>query len=130
MNKITKEQLIKIYENAISFLISIVGEEVLNAQLIPYLNKKPNNITSVFKQMINSLKNKQGYDNFIADVDNMSEVLFDFNPTKVIDEYGKDWVKLFNKFSHKFSSKYTFVSSNKRNSWVMYSKGVLSCANF
>jgi hypothetical protein len=95
-----------------------------------YHNCNPKTVRDVFKQMIQSLKNKQGYVNFIADVDQMRSILQDFHPLRVIAKFKYEWESLFNEFQRKFGKNYKMDINNKRNAWVMYSKGVLSCANF
>ena len=95
-----------------------------------YYARKPESMSDVFKQMIISLKNKQGYLNFIADEKEMDKILFNFNPKSVFETYREDWKKLFDKFAEKFKSRYKMDINNKRNAWVMYSKGVLSGAKF
>lgn len=41
--------------------------------------------------MVQSLKNKQGYVNFIADVDQMSSILQDFESVEKFDEFVKSF---------------------------------------
>lgn len=128
MNEETK--LKKVYEEAYNFLKSKVDEVVLKKQLEHYHTYKPDSIKDIFKQMIRSLKNKQGYVNFIADVDQMNTILLDFEPKKVFEKYDSNWQQLFIEFQNKFRQNYKMDINNKRNAWVMYSRGVLSCSKF
>lgn len=123
-------RLKRIYEEAYNFLKNKVGESVLKKQLDYYHNYKPDSIIDVFKQMIQSLKNKQGYANFIADIDQMNTILLEFEPKKIFEKFGSDWKKLFLEFREKFGQNYKMDIDNKRNAWVMYSRGVLSCSKF
>jgi hypothetical protein len=119
-----------IYEEARNFLTDKVGEDILKKHLDYYHNCNPKTICDVFKQMVQSLKNKQGYVNFIAEVDQMQSILQNFDPQKIVTKYEHRWKSLFDDFKKTFGSNYRMDINNKRNAWVMYSKGVLSCANF
>ncbi len=123
-------KLKRVYEEAYNFLKRKVDESVLKKQLEYYHNYKPNSIKEIFKQMIGSLKNKQGYINFIADVDQMGSILLGFDPKKIFKKFDDDWKKLFLEFKEKFGQNYKMDIDNKRNAWVMYSRGVLSCSKF
>lgn len=123
-------KLKKIYEGAYNFLISKIDEKILKKELNHYKHCKPKLLKDVFKQMVGSLKNKQGHVNFIADVSDMRKILLDFNAKKICNKFGNNWQKLFLEFQKKFGKKYKMDIDNKKNAWVMYSKGVLSCANF
>lgn len=128
MNEETR--LKAIYDGAYDFLKSKVDESVLKKQLEYYHTYKPNSLKEVFKRMIVSLNNKQGYMNFIADVDEMTEILLNFESIKVYEKYDSNWQMLFVDFQKRFGQNYKMDINNKRNSWVMYSKGVLSCSKF
>lgn len=123
-------RLITLYNEAITFLESKVEKSVLQKHLAYYETNTPASMNEVFRQMINSLKNKQGHVNFIADTEEMRTILENFENQLVVNKYGLDWEKLFHEFQRKFAPKYRMDLTNKRNAWVMYSKGVLSCANF
>ncbi|MBP8017158.1 hypothetical protein KAZ01_04070 [Candidatus Gracilibacteria bacterium] len=126
----TNEKLLKIYEYANEFLLNYVSKDVLLKQLDHYYEFKPDSLELIFKQMISSLKNKQGYDNFIANIDLFKGILEDYNPKKVNQKYELNWELLFNDFKNQFNNNYKMDITNKRNAWVMYSKGVLSCSLF
>lgn len=122
-------QLLYTYNLAYKFLEKKVGKETLNEELSYYSNCKPENLNAIFKRMLVSLKNKQGYVNFVAPIEEMEEILLDYDCHRVLKEYDANYEKLFLLFKAKFP-KYKFDLNNKRNAWVMYSKGVLSCAKF
>lgn len=123
-------RLIYIYEEAYKLLENKVGKDILKKHLDYYHNCNPKSIRDVFKQMIQSLKNKQGYLNFIANVDHMNNILQDYEPQEVINKFENRWEQLFEEFKEEFGNNYKMDINNKRNAWVMYSKGVLSCAKF
>lgn len=130
MNSETTEQFIELYNQAYIFLKDKVGEKVLRKELDHFFDCQPKKLTDVFKQMANSLKNRQGFVNFIADVEKMKEVLCGFDPFKIIKKYDQDWLTLCQIFKSLYGSHYKFDLNNHRNAWVMYSKGILSCAKF
>lgn len=119
-----------IYEEAYNFLKNKVGEDILRKQLDYYYTYTPKSMRDIFERMIETLKNKQGYVNFIADVEQMDFILLNFEPKKVFKKYNYDWESLFYKFKKEFGKDYKMDIKNKRNAWVMYSKGVLSCSEF
>ena len=123
-------ELKKIYEEAYLFLKNKVGDSILKKHLEYYRIYKLNSMAEVFKQMVNSLKNKQGYVNFIADTDKMNLILLDFDSKKITDKFNDDWKELFKEFKEKFGQNYKMDINNHRNAWVMYSRGVLSCSKF
>ena len=126
----TDQRLITLYQEAYKYLEDIVGKKVIEDQLNYYHNYKPTSMTDVFHRMIETLKNKQGYVNFIANISDMKDILFEYDSQAVVAAYGKDWRMLFDKFKERFGKKYRMDPDNKRGAWVTYSKGVLSCAKF
>ena len=111
-----------IYKEAYAFLQNQSGEITLRKQLDYYHLCKPSSINMVFRQMINSLKNKQGYVHFISDLDEMKDILCNFEPKDVFAKYGTNWESLFMEFKKQFGSTKKMDITNKRNSWVMYSR--------
>lgn len=124
------QRLIWIYSEAYKFLQQKVAPEVLNRELDYYTTYKPASIKEIFRRMVDSLKNKQGYLNFIAKTDDMKEILCNFDPKQVLDTYENDWQKLLTAYKTTFGSRYKIDPTNKRNAWLMFSRGVLSCAKF
>lgn len=125
-----KTKLRLAYQEACKFLKNQVDEDVFEKQMNYFDSHKPKTRNEIFRRMVNSLKNKQGYVNFIANVDHMNYILFDFNPINVLEKFDNDWEKLFENFNQKFGKNYKMDISNKRNAWVIFTKGVLSCAKF
>lgn len=123
------EDLIKTYDLALKFLEKKAGKEVVKRELDFYLGNNPKTLEDVYKRMLVSLQNKQGYMNFLAPVDDMKGILCDFNCNKINDKYLDGYEKLFHEFKEQFPNK-KFDINNKRNAWVMYSRGVLSCSKF
>ena len=84
-----------IYKEAYKILEKKVGKDILKKHLDYYHNRSPKSIPDVFKQMIQCLKNKQGYTNFIANVDHMNSMLENYNPRKILTKYENRWEQLF-----------------------------------
>lgn len=119
-----------IYDNAYDFLVGRVGTNVLKKHLEYYSICSPVTVQDVYRQMLQSLKNKQGYVNFIADVNGMKSIVQSFEPQSVVNKFENDWQKLFHEFKIEYGKHYRMDINNPKNAWVMYSKGALSCAYF
>ena len=126
----TDDKLIKIYNEAYKYLLQEVGEKILTTELNHYIQYTPTSLNDIFRGMVVSLKNKQGYMNFIGKTEDMRDILKDFDPKTVNEMYKADWEKLAIIFKEKFGGKFNIDLTNNKNAWVMYSKGVLSCAQF
>jgi len=118
-----------VYKSAYDFLLNKVGEKILKKPLDHFSSCKPQSLQDVFKRMVASLKNRQGYVNFIADIEEMNDILFGFQADKVLIEYS-DWQTLCVKFKNKFGSRYSIDPAKPRNSWTIFSRGVRDCAKF
>ncbi len=118
-----------IYEEAVRFLKNKVENEILKKHLEHYHTYRPKSLEDVFKKMVETLKNRQGFVNYIAPTEELCSIMFDFNPKKVLEKYF-DWKQLFNQLKKKFSEKYIMDINENRNSWVLFSKGIISCAKF
>lgn len=74
--------------------------------------------------------NRRGMRNYIGNIETLRKVLFEFHPGKVVQHY-PTWRDLFNTIKQqkvKVPSK--MEPDNPRNSWVIYTKAVISCAQF
>lgn len=123
-------QLLVVYKEAYALLQQTLGPDALEKELNHYLGNKPDNISDVYRQMIGSLKNKQGWVNYIAPIQDMEQIFRDFNPRRINKLYGGNVEALYHTFEKLFGDRYKFDVTNKRNSWLMYTKGVLSAAKF
>jgi hypothetical protein len=103
---------------------------ILDDHLTLWRKGKKNTIEALFRSMADHAKNRGGMVNFIGDVDVLSGVLFDFQPRKVTDQYAT-WRDLFDEIrQRKIKVPSKMVPNNPRNSWVIYTKSILSCAQF
>lgn len=119
-----------VYEEAYNYLKNKVGNEILRQNIDYYIEYKPESLNDIFEQMLESLKNRQGFSNFISPVSEMKDILFNFDPKEVFKVYGDNYKELFQCFTKRFGNIYYMDINNKKNSWVIYSKGVLDCAKF
>ena len=124
------DPLLITYKEAYKFLADRIGEKRLKKELTYYLSNKPTSLEAVFKRMLGSLKNRQGWQNYIASVEDMETVLEGFNPQKLRAKYGDNIDSLYIDLEAIFGAKYKFDINNKRNSWRLYAKGILSSAKF
>lgn len=118
-----------IFDEAYKFLIKKVEEEEIKKHIKHYKKYKPTSISEIFNKMVSTLTNKQGYRNFVAYPEEVKDILFNFNPKRLLERV-TDWKQLFNIFKKKFGYKYKMEIEKKNNAWVLYTKGVLSCAHF
>lgn len=119
-----------IYKSSEKFLHDNLPEGIDLEELNMYLinNKKFETLNDVFKRMAISLQNYQAMPriiNFEKNIEKMREILFNFDPHKVFSYY--DSSSLFDKFCSIFK-----VSNpeNPRNSWLKFSKGIISGSKF
>lgn len=119
----------RIYNLGYKFLSDQIGEKALRVELDYYRANKKNNLKDVYIRMIMSLQNRQGFTNFLGPVDQMKDILFDFDCKMVYQEYSNNPEKLFNKFHEQFPNR-KFDINNTKNAWYQYTKGVISCAKF
>ena len=124
------KKLIQIYKEANAFLLTKVDKKVLKRALDYYHSYQAKNLHFIFRRLCISLINKQGYVNYIADPDDMRKILMGFDHTALLKKYDSNWEKLFKDLEKKYGRSYKMDPTNKRNAWVMYSKGILSCAKF
>ena len=102
-----ESNLIKLYQNAYNFLLKQKGisEEILTKHLISESNK-PDDLKIIYKRFCESAQNRQMSNKVIGGsiggVENLSKVLFDFDPGKVTEHYSKnDHLKLLSEIEKK-----------------------------
>jgi len=111
----------------------IEKSSVTKKKLDYYLNewkcRKPNTINELFRNLLESAKNTGGMPNFIGNLEIYRSVLFDFNPKKVYNTY-QNWEAVFDEINLKCQTPSPMNKSNKRNSWVKYTKSVIDSAKY
>lgn len=95
-----------VYKEAYSYLKNKVGDEILRQNIDYYTECKPESLNDIFEQMLESLKNRQGFSNFISPISEMKGILFNFDPKEVFKAYGDNYKELFQCFEKRFGNIY------------------------
>lgn len=107
-----------------------VTEQMIDRHLSEWKERKPISLNGLFRAFIMHAQNRQGMPNAIGDIDNLSEILFDFSPSDILSKY-VSWEDLFDAIQ---SSGYTppgrMQRNNNKNYWVIYCKAIISIAKF
>jgi len=121
----------KIYEFAYTFLLNSIPKQLKEEDLKLYLNNEINrdfdSINDLTRSMISILQNYQSLPNIIGFEEKqyeISDILFEFNPNKIISYDTDNLYEIFYGL-YKFKNK-----ESKRNSWLKWTKGIISCAHF
>ena len=107
-----------------------VTGEILDAHLCLWKTQKKKSIEELFRSMLTHAQNRQGMPNAIGNIDNLAPVLFDFSPKKVVQEYETWWDILTRIQSSGIQIPGRIDPGNPRSYWVIYTKSILSCAQF
>ena len=121
-----------IYEKATTYLLAFNGvdQPLLNKYLNEWQENSPESIEDLLEGLLSSASNKQGMPNTIGKVENLKSILCDFNPTKIVMEFDKDWKHVFNKIKTEYHPKGNLDINNGKSYWVIFSKAVISGAIF
>lgn len=106
-----------------------VTNEILDAHLWLWKDKKKKDIKPLFHSMLMHAKNRQGMPNAIGNIDNLASVLFDFSPREVVQNY-ETWEQLLASIQSRVTVPGRIDPTNRRNYWVIYTQSILSCARF
>jgi len=126
----TKEN--KIIDLAKKYLLSFdeVSEDMIATHLNEWKNRIPSSIKELFRAFLLHAKNRQGMPNSIGEIDKLSDILFGFDPVLTSKEYCT-WDILFDAIKNStYSPPGRMEKENKRNYWVIYTKSIISIANF
>ncbi|MCA9896616.1 MAG: hypothetical protein H6654_14665 [Ardenticatenaceae bacterium] len=137
-NSPTDEHLLKQMEEieyvkeARNYLLSFddVNENILDAQLHEWKERKPTNLEDLFRAFLLHAQNRQGMPNSVGDISNLSSVLCDFQPKKVGEIYSS-WEDIFDAIvASEYSPPGRMVKENSKSYWVIYCKSIISVAKF
>jgi tetratricopeptide (TPR) repeat protein len=124
-----------IYKLAYNFLLrnNKISSEIINIHLVPEYSK-PKNLNEIFKRFCESAQNRQMLPKVIGSAiggfDNLSKVLYDFNPNEVVKTYSKnDASKLLEKIIKDLKPKGQIRKTN-RSIWPQYCISVIDIAYF
>lgn len=130
-----ESNLIKLYQNAYKFLLKQKGisEEILTKHLISESNK-PDDLKIIYKRFCESAQNRQMSNKVIGGsiggVENLSKVLFDFDPGKVTEQYSKnDHYKLLSEIEKKLKPSGQ-IRTTSRSLWPQYCQSLIDSAYF
>jgi len=105
------------------------NREKLDYYLTEWQFRKPKNIQELYRNLLETAKNRQGMPQSIGDVSKLREILFDFNPKEIYNSYN-NWEELFYKIQADYSPPGRMEISNSRNYWVIYTKSIISTSKF
>ena len=126
----TKES--KIIDLAKRYLLSFpeVSEDMITQHLNEWKNRIPSSIKGLFRAFLLHAQNRQGMPNSIGEIDKLSDILFGFDPVLTLKKYGT-WDVLFDAIKNSdYSPPGRMEKENKKNYWVIYTKSIISIANF
>lgn len=107
-----------------------ITDEVLNHYLTLWKHRQPKTYNELCYNMLDHAQNRQGMPNSIGDINNLSNILFDFNPEKIKQKYD-GWESLFITIE---KSEYTppgrMQINNSHNYWVIFTKSIISIVNY
>lgn len=122
-----------VYNEALKYLYGIKPKEISDAELNKYfyVKEKQNTKNDISEMLFSSLQNYQSMPNVIgfgSKKELFKKILFDFDSNKIINNYNSyiDLLKVFEKEFKLNASGFERVN----NSWVKYSKAVLSASKF
>jgi hypothetical protein len=120
-----------IYKEGKAYLLSFDGitEAILNNQLRFPSEEKPDSIPCLFKEMLVHATNRQGMKNYIGSVEALKNVLYGFDVDKVLTNYPA-WGDVFDRIAKEVKTPSKPDRSNNKNSWVHFSKTILSVATY
>lgn len=122
----------KIVIKAREYLLSFeeVNEEILERHLEHWRTRKLNSIGELLFAVLDSAKNRGAMPNYIGDIRHLKPFLFNFEAKDIVEIYGKDWEKLFDTIKAKYTPPASMNKENPKNSWVIFSKTIISAAVF
>ncbi|MCI0562389.1 MAG: hypothetical protein MN733_28215, partial [Nitrososphaera sp.] len=107
-----------------------ITETILDNHLTQWRKGKKSSVEALFRSMADHAKNRGGMPNYIGKVENLSRVLYNFHPRKIIGHYST-WHDLFDEIRRqKIKVPSRMARNNPRNSWVVYTKAIISGAQF
>lgn len=125
----------QIYQSAKQFLLDIgINKEELDQEIsTPYAIEKAKSLEGIFSRLLESGSNAnmkwKVINGSIGGIDNLNEVLGDFNPQFVVDKYGDDHEMLLDEIIDKLNPKGK-IRKTSRSLWPQFCKTILSGANF
>ena len=105
------------------------NREKLDYYLTEWQFRKPKNIQELYRNLLETAKNRQGMPHAIGDVSKLREILFDFNPKEIYNSYN-NWEELFSKVQANYTPPGRMEKDNPWNYWVIFTKSIISTSKF
>lgn len=119
----------QIYRNGYDYLLSF--DEITNDIIQKHLEQSksvPKDMSSLLRRLLASSINKQGMSNSIGNLDDIQKILFDFNPSKIVQKFN-NWEDIFDKIKEEYIPPGK-MEKNAKTYWGQFCKTILSGANF
>lgn len=117
-----------------SLNLSESSRDILEAEFAPLRNRQPfNNLSEIYRNMVGSLINRSGFSNYIGlnTLDRISNTLGGYDCHYVAHHLTVDkLINEFEKIASNGSKIKTINRKNKRNAWVQFANGIISCAKY
>lgn len=123
---------IEYFDKAKDYLMSLDGVtgKMIDAHLNDWKNKKPKDISGLFKKCLFHAQNRRNMKNTIGNIDNLESILCNFDPQKVAHTYSS-WDSLFSTIENgTYKPPGRLQKSKLQSFWVIYCKSIVSIANF
>lgn len=125
----------QVYQLAYDYLLSFAGvtEERVEHYLTTSDCTRPPDMRSIFRRLVISAQNRDMMATVIGEaiggIDNMGDVLFDFDPAATVADYGDDSERLLNVVVEQLKPRGA-VRRVSRAKWPQFCRSVLSGAQF
>jgi hypothetical protein len=123
---------IEYYNKAKNYLLSFddINDEILKIQLDEWKSRKPKNLNELFRAFLIHAQNRQSMPNSIGNIDELSDILFNFNHLKILEKYST-WEDIFDAIKNSdYSPPGRMEKSNNKSHWVTYCKSIISISVF
>ena len=121
-----------IFEEGKKYLLGFkeINLDMLNGQIKFPEKNKPKDKSTLFKKMMEHAQNRQGMPNSIGNINNLNEILYGFNPNKVLEIYD-NWETLFDSINNSnYKPPGRMDKKNHRSYWVIFCKSIISIAEY
>jgi len=128
----TKEECRRVFEFAREYLLSFKGvsADLLDRHLNNWKTRKPESMNELLLAVLSSSSNRRNVIRSIGDISSLGPLIFEFDPTRILEEYNADWQSLFRDIQASYKPPGRMLITNRHNYWVIFSKSILSSSKF
>lgn len=123
----------RIYDEAFNYLLEFenVDRGLIHNHLNDYDKKAAESVEELYFGLLVSAQNRRGMPNSIGDITCLEDLLYNFDPERVIKQY-ETWEDFFTQVeqSEDVSPPGRFEIDNPYSHWVQFSKSVISAGEF